>query len=113
MGPPHPSTVSHIQISPLGLVPKSHSDRWRMIVALLSPCGRSVNDGISSELCSLRYASVDNALEVIMSLGCLALLAKFDLPHAYCIIPVHPDDQSLLRVAWQGRVYMDRSMPFG
>ena len=84
-----------------------------MIVDLSSPRGRSVNDGISSELCSLRYASVDNAVEVITTLGRSALLAKFDLSNAYRMIPVHPDDQPLLGVAWQGSVYMDRSMPFG
>ena len=42
-----------------------------------------------------------------------ALLAKSDLSNTYRMIPVHPDDQPLLGVAWQGRVYMDRSMPFG
>ena len=113
VGPlPHP-IASLVQVSPLGLVPKSHSDKWRLIVDLSSPRGRSVNDGISSDLCSLRYASVDNAVEVIMALGRSTLLAKFDLSNAYRMVPVHPDDQPLLGISWQGRVYMDRSMPFG
>ena len=55
VGPLPPSTVSRIQISPLGLAPRSHSDKWRMIVDQSSPCGRSVNDGIHSKLCSLHY----------------------------------------------------------
>ena len=59
------------------------------------------------------YALVDNAVEIITSLGRSSLLAKFDLSNAYRILPVHPDDQPLLGVTWQGNVYMDRSLPFG
>ena len=59
-----------------------------------------MNDGISSDLCSLRYASVDNAVEILMTLGHSALLAKFDLSNTYRMVPVDPDDQPLLGVAW-------------
>ena len=110
-GPVLPSP--HIHTSPMGLVPKSHSDKWRLIFDLSSPHGHSINDGISSELCSLRYASLDNAVEIIMGLGRSTALAKFDLSNAYRIVPVHPEDQPLLGIYWQGAVYMDRSLPFG
>ena len=83
----------------MGLVLKSHSDKWRLIVDLSSPRGRSGNDGISSELCSLHYASVDNAVEVLMTLGRSVLLTKFDLSNAYRIVLVHLDNQPLLKVA--------------
>ena len=102
-----------VHVSPMGLVPKNHPDKWRLIVDLSSPHDQSVNDGISADLCSLRYALVDNAVEIITSLGHSSLLAKFDLSNAYRILPVHPDDQPLLGVTWQGNVYMDRSLPFG
>ena len=49
-----------VHTSPLGLVPKAHhSNKWCMIYDLSSPTGHSVNDGISPDLCSLHYASVD------------------------------------------------------
>ena len=113
VGPLPSLTRPHIHVSPMGLVPKNHSDRWRLIVNLSSPRGHSVNDGISSDLCSLRYASLDNAVEIVMGLGRSALLTKFDLSNAYRIVPVHPDDQPLLGVSWQDEVYVDRSLPFG
>ena len=69
VGPLPSLTRLHIHVSPMGLVPKNHSDRWRLIVDLSSPRGHSVNDGISSDLCLLRYASLDNAVEIVMGLG--------------------------------------------
>ena len=109
VGPLPSPTWPHIHVSPMGLVPKNHSDRWRLIVDLSSPRGHSVNDGISSDLCSLRYVSLDNATEIVMGLGRSALLIKFNLSNAYRIVPVHPDDQPLLGISWQDEVYMDRS----
>ena len=113
VGPLPSSIASLIQVSPLGLVHNSHSDKWRLIVDLSSPRGRSMNDGISLDLSSLLYASVDYTVDVIIMLRRSALLEKFDLSCAYPMVKVHPDDQPLLGFAFQGNVYMDRSMPFG
>ena len=48
-----------------------------------------------------------------MSLGQGALLAKIDFKQAYCNIPVHPEDRPLLGMAWRGKVYLDKLLPFG
>ena len=49
-----------IQISPFGVIPKrGKPDKWRLIIDLLSPAGLSVNDGVTQELCSISYTSVD------------------------------------------------------
>ena len=61
--------LSAIHCSPLGLVPKSSSGKWRTIVDLSSPSGVSVNDGIDAWLCTLTYASLDDAVELITKLG--------------------------------------------
>ena len=58
-----------VHCSPLGLVPKSQPGKWRTIVDLSCPSGGSVNDGIDTDMCSLSYASVDDAVELITSLG--------------------------------------------
>ena len=84
-----------------------------MIVDLSAPKGWSVNDGISTSLCSLQYASVDNAVDILMRLGRSTELVKLDFSNAYRIVPVHPDDQSLLGISWQGNTYIDRALPFG
>ena len=75
--------------------------------------GESVNDGISTELCSLQYAKMDQVVTIIIVLGTGALLAKLDIQSAYSIIPVHPDDHCLLGIFWQGTVFLDATLPFG
>ena len=43
----------NIHISPFGVIPKAVPGKRRLIVDLSSPQGKSVNDGISKDLCSL------------------------------------------------------------
>ena len=95
-----------LQLNPLG-------GKWRLIVDLSSPEGRNVNEGISSEYCSISYASVDEAVRMIRQLGRGAQLAKLDLKEAYRIVPVFPRDRPLLGMYWQGKIYIDGALPFG
>ena len=48
-----------------------HEDqgKWRRILDLSSPQGQSVNDGISKELCSLSYVSVDDVATKVVGAG--------------------------------------------
>ena len=114
VGPLSQAAVTQVHVSPIGLVPKGHdTGRWRMIVDLSSPNPNSVNDGIQEDRCSLHYASMDDALQLICSLGPGCLLLKMDLKDAYRVVPIHPGDQHLLGISWKGCVYIDRSLPFG
>ena len=103
-----------LQVSPFGAIPKKNKpDKWRLIVDLSSPEGHSVNDAIRRDLCSVLYTSVDQAVVLAQSLGQGCLLAKLDLKEAYRAVPVHPSDQCLLAVSWNGTTYLDRALPFG
>ncbi len=108
-----PSSVV-IQASPFGVIPKrNRPGKWRLIVDLSSPRHSSVNDGIDSSLCSLRYSGLDEAVAIIKRLGRGCLLAKLDLQSAYRVIPVHPDDRELLAVTWRSNIFLDAALPFG
>ena len=48
-----------------------------------------------------------------MRLGRGCLLAKTDFWNAFRLCPVHPADCHLLGIAWQGRYYHDKVLPFG
>ena len=113
VGPLDQSLLPQVHNSPIGLVPKSQPNQWRMIVDLSYPNGHSVNDGIDRELASLSYASVDDAVRLILLLGRGTQLVKLDLEKAYRNIPVHPQDQHLLAITWEGDCYVDRALPFG
>ncbi len=103
VGPVPEDLLPLVHVSPIGLVPKPHSGKFRMIVDLSTPSGGSVNDGISKELCSLQYASVDQAVSIILQLGPGTRLAKLDLRDTYRMIPVHPHDHPLLGICWGGQ----------
>ena len=114
LGPLSRDQSAKVHTSPVGLVPKSHqSNKWRMICDLSSPSGYSVNDGIPPDLCSLQYASVDDAVRVLQHLGRGTQLIKLDIQDAYRIVPVHPSDYSLLGINWNRGTYIDRALPFG
>ena len=107
------SPFMSVHTSPMGLIPKPHTDEWKLIVDLSSPYDASVNNGIAWDICSLQYASVDEAVCLVMCLGPGIKLIKMDLSKALRMVPVHPDDHHLLGIQWQGVVYLDRSLPFG
>ena len=106
--------IKGLVISRFGVIPKrGQGNQWRLILDLSHPTGRSVNDGISRELSSLSYASVDQAVERILELGPGTLLAKCDIKQAYRNVPVHPEDRFLLGMEFEGRTYVDTTLPFG
>ncbi len=53
-----------IHVNRFGVIPKSNQPgKWRLIVDLSHPSGFSVNNGIPRALCSLRYVTVDSAVQ--------------------------------------------------
>ena len=103
-----------IHISRFGVIPKPHQPgKWRLIVDLSHPKGSSVNDGLCSELCSLSYASIGAAADMVLRQGKGAELAKLDIASAYRIMLVHRDDRPLLGMKWKGSLYVYTVLPFG
>ena len=102
-----------IQISRFGLIPKAEADKWRLIVDLSHPLGCSVNDGVSREWSSIRYATIDQAVVAILKRGQGTELAKVDVEQAYRNVPIHKDDRVLLGMEWEGERFMDTTLPFG
>ena len=114
LGPFPLSWRDRLHINRFGLIPKGHdTGKFRLITDLSYPRGRSVNDGIDSDLTSLSYISVDNVAELVQQLGRGSLLAKVDIESAYRLVPVHPQDRILQAMEWKGNVYVDPMLPFG
>ncbi len=107
-------SLPNLQISPFGVIPKrNRPNKWHLIVDVSSPEGLSVNDDLDRVLCSIRYSSIDDAVNLIRKLGSGALLAKLDLREAYRIVPVHPRDRPRLGMQWKHAIYLDTALPFG
>ena len=107
--PPFPA----FHVSPLGLVEKKESGKFRMIHHLSHPEGKSVNDHIPKHLTSVQYISIQDAIEVIVDLDCECYLAKADIAAAFRIVPVAPSNYPLLGIEWNGLFYYDRCLPMG
>ena len=112
---PFTSLPTHnLQISRFGVIPKRNQpDKWRLIFDLSYPTSHSVNDGIPRSLCSLKYVTIDDAINQIIDTGPNTLLAKLDIKHAFRLLPIHPADRHLLAMKWRQSIYVDTCLPFG
>ena len=110
----HIACPQDIHLSPIGAIPKKHKPgKWRLIMDLSSPVGSSVNDGISSQWSSISYVSIDFLLSLVLEAGKGSTLVKADIKEAYRMLPIHPEDQGLLGIKWEGEFYTDKALPFG
>ena len=83
VGPIPPELHKHCQLSPISLIPQTHQPgRWCLIVDLFSPPNGTVNDWIDPVLCSMQYATIDQAVSLIRNLGKGTQLSKLDLKNA-------------------------------
>lgn len=57
--------------------------------------------------------SIDDVVTAVLSMGKGTMLAKMDVKQAFRNIPVHPADRGLLGMHWNGRVFLDKVLPFG
>ena len=106
--PPFPN----LRVSSFGVISKrGQPGKWRLIVALSSPEGASVNDGIDPDEFTLHYIKLDQVIRVVSNLGLGALMAKFDVEAAYRNVPVHPSYRVLLGMKWRDQFYVDLVLP--
>ena len=94
------SIIGHFQTSPLGLVPKLHSSKLRLIQDMSFPRNdpnvASVNAGVNSNNFPTFWGTFNSTAELMLSLppGCVA--ATFDISATYCLTPIHPSQQHAL-----------------
>ena len=104
-------------VSPLNTVEKRDSED-RVIVDLSWPCGHSVNDGIPSDSylgkpLVLRYPTIDDIVDAVVTLGRGCHLYKRYLRKAYRQFQVDPKDYPLLGYTWDNHFYFDTVLTMG
>ena len=82
------------------------------------PSGHSVNDGIPSDSylgapLSLRYPTIDDIVDAVVTLGRGCYLYKRDLCKAYRQFPVKPKDYPFLGYTWNKQFYFDTVLTMG
>ena len=114
-GPFSSPPFENFQVSPIGLVPKKHPNKFRTIFHLSFPKSgnSSINHFIDKDDFSLQYITIDNAISAIQGFGSDCFMAKTDIESAFRLFPVHPDDWELLGMFSNGFYYFDKVLPFG
>ena len=113
VGPFSTPPLATLQCSPIGVIPKRQPGEWRLITHLSFPHGESINDGIPEEICSVKYLSFDNAVDLVVKHGKGAWLAKTDIKSAFRLLPIYPGDFDLLGFKFQGFYFIDKCLPMG
>ena len=103
----------NFRTSPIGVVPKKDSKKYRTITDLSSPKGSSINDFISVEESAVQFNGFDSEVKIISKLGHGALMAKLDIKSAFRICPVRPANWHLLGFVFQNLYFVDLRLPFG
>eukprot|EP00731_Ephydatia_muelleri_P036952 Em0362g2a len=82
LGPFSQRPLEHLRTSDLGAVPKKNG-KWRVILHLSAPEGRSINDFIAKEEFSIHYSTIDDAVALLSRFSKGARMAKVDLKSAF------------------------------
>ena len=107
--PPFPN----FQVSPIGLVPKKTPNSFRFIVDLSSPKGASINEGIDDVFAQVSYASLAEAIQLVILSGQGAFMAKTDIEKAFRLLPLKPEQYHLFCIKWANEYFHDRCLPMG
>lgn len=86
---------------------------FRLITNLSAPRGNSINEFIDPEICSVNYSSFDQAVNMVQNLGPNAQLGKMDISNAFRLLPIRPEDFSLLGFKFLDKYYVDKCLPMG
>ncbi len=113
LGPFAKSPFQRYIVSPLGLIPKKIPGEFRLIQHLSYPTGQSVNDGIPQELSSVKYQTIDQVIDTILTLGQNTWLMKTDIKSAFRIVPIKPEEYPLMGIKVDGKYYFNRTLPMG
>lgn len=112
-GPFPTPPVPNLVVSPIGLVPKSSPGEFRLIFDLSFPKDSSVNSGIPEEFASVQYTPFDAVTELVKHEGQGSYLVKVDIKSAFRLLPISPEDFSLLGMHFAGKYFVDKCLPFG
>ena len=105
---------ANLQVSPIGIVPKSIRTNSVQFFHLSFPkTGESINYFIEKDDFSLQFIKIDDAIAALIRLGRGTYLPKTDIKSAFRQFPVHPEDWELLGTYWNNSYYFDKVLSFG
>ena len=95
------------------MVEKKNSTAMCHITHLSHPQGSSINSFIAPEDAEMHYQSFDVAIQLVVSQGKGAYMAKKDFKSVFHNVPIKYQDLNLLGIKVQGQFFIDCALPFG
>ena len=103
-----------LHISPLRVIEKKNTGKYRLIHNLSAPTGHSVNDAIPDNRKSVSYCKVSEVVDYLLERDSTSYtLTKFDIKDAFRIVPVHRGDWKYLGMVFRGAYFVDTVLPMG
>jgi len=114
LGPFDDPPFTPFHISPLNIRPKKDPNKFRLLHNLSHPYdGRSINATIPEKNKTVKYSSVGDAIQKLVTLPHNTYTAKTDISDAFRLIPIRPDEYPKLGMKFKGKYYFDRNLPQG
>ena len=108
-----PSEWLYPFVSPVAVIPKPRSSKWRFINHLSHGGVRSVNHRIPREMARVQYLSLPGIARELLARGPGTFLFTFDIEEAFRHIPMRREDWPCLVFQWRGNYYVDTKLGFG
>lgn len=113
-GPFEEPPFENFRSYPLSIREKSTPGQYRLLHNLSYPYDdRSINANIADEFATTSYATIHDAMQLILKLGRGCFLAKSDIKSAFRIVPIHPSQYHLMGFKWRGKYYFDKCLAMG
>ena len=104
----------NFKCSPLALRPKQQPGKYRLLHNLSYPYDEhSVNHNIPQQSATVKYQSLEDAIQLIHKHSPSPYLAKSDIADAFRLVPVHSSQHHLLGFSFAGNYYYDKMLPMG
>jgi len=113
LGPVLPDYWPEPYVSPVGVIPKARTGKFRLINNLSSGGRWSVNERIPVDLGSVQYVTHRGIAATLEQLGQGTFMFSFDVEDAFRHIPLHPADWQYFLMEWKGCYYVDTRVGFG
>ena len=114
LGPFETQPFKNMVFSPINIVPKPGTKKYRLIHDLAYPYNNeSVNSCIPEENSSVQYHHIDEVINMAIAIGVCARGARCDIETAFRHQSMHESQLFLLGFTFQGKFYINSSLPFG
>ena len=114
-GPFQSPPLDNMVFSPINLVEKGETGKYRLIHDLSHPYDgeTAVNDCIPPENSKVRYSSIDDVIQMALEIGPTATGSRVDIRSAFMNLPMAPGMLRYLGFTLNGSYYVITSLPFG